>query len=161
MQVHSFFLLVALLVVPFCTSMSCYDKSPFLADSTKLKINNADHDYAYNKVASCATLTTEKNSEVCCYIKLKFKNHQYDILLGTQMVAKGLDFSNVTLVGVINADTSLFIPSYKSNENTFDLLNQVAGRSGRSEKTGDVIVQTYNPDNFSIQCAKKQDYNRR
>ena len=78
MQVHSFFLLVALLVVPFCTSMSCYDKSPFLADSTKLKINNADHDYAYNKVASCATLTTEKNSEVCCYIKLKFKNHQYD-----------------------------------------------------------------------------------
>ena len=78
MQVHSFFLLVALLVVPFCTSMSCYDKSPFLADSTKLKINNADHDYAYNKVASCATLTTEKNSEVCCYIKLKFKNTQYD-----------------------------------------------------------------------------------
>ena len=78
MQVHSFFLLVALLVVPFCTSMSCYDKSPFLADSTRLKINNADHDYAYNKVASCATLTTEKNSEVCCYIKLKFKNTQYD-----------------------------------------------------------------------------------
>jgi len=78
MQVHSFFLLVALLVVPFCTSMSCSDKSLFEADSTVLKINNADHDYAYNKVASCATLTTEKNSEVCCYIKLKFKNHQYD-----------------------------------------------------------------------------------
>ena len=78
MQVHSFFLLVALLVVPFCTSMSCYDKSLFLADRSKLKINDADHDYAYNKVASCATLTTEKNSEVCCYIKLKFKNTQYD-----------------------------------------------------------------------------------
>ena len=78
MQVHSFFLLVALLVVPFCTSMSCYDKSLFEADSTVLKIKDADHDYAYNKVASCATLTTEKNSEVCCYIKLKFKNHQYD-----------------------------------------------------------------------------------
>ena len=78
MQVHSFFLLVALLVVPFCTSMSCYDKSLFIADSTVLKINDADHDYAYNKVASCATLTTEKNSEVCCYIKLKFKNTQYD-----------------------------------------------------------------------------------
>ena len=70
MQVHSFFLLVALLVVPFCTSMSCYDKSLFYADSTVLKIKDADHDYAYNKVASCATLTTEKNSEVCCYIKL-------------------------------------------------------------------------------------------
>ena len=78
MQVHSFFLLVALLVVPFCTSMSCYDKSLFDADSTVLKIKDADHDYAYNKVASCATLTTEKNSEVCCYIKLKFKNTQYD-----------------------------------------------------------------------------------
>ena len=78
MQVHSFFLLVALLVVPFCTSMSCYDKSLFEADSPVLKIKDADHDYAYNKVASCATLTTEKNSEVCCYIKLKFKNHQYD-----------------------------------------------------------------------------------
>ena len=78
MQVHSFFLLVALLVVPFCTSMSCYDKSLFGADSTVLKIKDADHDYAYNKVASCATLTTETNSEVCCYIKLKFKNLQYD-----------------------------------------------------------------------------------
>ena len=78
MQVHSFFLLVALLVVPFCTSMSCYDKSLFEADSAVLKIKDADHNYAYNKVASCATLTTEKNSEVCCYIKLKFKNTQYD-----------------------------------------------------------------------------------
>ena len=78
MQVHSFFLLVALLVVPFCTSMSCYDKSLFEADSAVLKIKDADHDYAYNKVASCATLTTETNSEVCCYIKLKFKNTQYD-----------------------------------------------------------------------------------
>ena len=58
--------------------MSCYDKSLFEADSAVLKIKDADHDYAYNKVASCATLTTEKNSEVCCYIKLKFKNTQYD-----------------------------------------------------------------------------------
>ena len=103
MQVHSFFLLVALLVVPFCTSMSCYDKSPFLADSTKLKINNADHDYAYNKVASCATLTTEKNSEVCCYIKLKFKNHQYDEtytqrgceIIGLEAALYGMDFDDL------------------------------------------------------------------
>ena len=87
-----------------------------------------------------------------------FANHKYDILLGTQMISKGLDFPNVTLVGVINADTSLFIPSYKSNENTFDLLNQVAGRSGRSEKAGDVIVQTYNQDHFSITLASKNDY---
>ena len=63
-----------------------------------------------------------------------FKNHEYDILLGTQMIAKGLDFSNVTLVGVINADTSLMIPNYRSNEYTFQLLMQTAGRSGRGEK---------------------------
>ena len=70
------------------------------------------------------------------------ENHKYDILLGTQMISKGLDFPNVTLVGVINADTSLFIPSYKSSENTFDLINQVSGRSGRSDKKGDVVIQT-------------------
>ena len=87
-----------------------------------------------------------------------FANHEYDILLGTQMISKGLDFPNVTLVGVINADTSLFIPSYKSNENTFDLLSQVSGRSGRSKKEGDVIIQTYNPDHFAITLASKNDY---
>ena len=72
-----------------------------------------------------------------------FGNLKYDILLGTQIVAKGLDFSNVTLVGVINADTSLNIPDFRSSENTFSLLSQVAGRSGRSEKSGEVIIQTY------------------
>ena len=87
-----------------------------------------------------------------------FANHKYDILLGTQMISKGLDFPNVTLVGVINADTSLFIPSYKSNENTFNLLSQVAGRSGRSKVIGDVIIQTYNPDHFAITLASKNDY---
>ena len=103
MQVHSFFLLVALLVVPFCTSMSCYDKSLFLADRSKLKINDADHDYAYNKVASCATLTTEKNSEVCCYIKLKFKNTQYDEtytqrgceIIDMETALYGVDFDDI------------------------------------------------------------------
>ena len=87
-----------------------------------------------------------------------FKNHDYDILLGTQMVAKGLDFSNVTLVGVINADTSLNIPDFRSSENTFSLLSQVAGRSGRSEKEGNVIIQTFNPDHYAISCAQKHDY---
>ena len=87
-----------------------------------------------------------------------FENHKYDILLGTQMISKGLDFPNVTLVGVINADTSLFIPSYKSSENTFDLINQVSGRSGRSDKKGDVVIQTYNPDHYAITLASKNDY---
>ena len=87
-----------------------------------------------------------------------FENHEYDILLGTQMIAKGLDFSNVTLVGVINADTSLNIPDFRSSENTFDLLCQVAGRSGRGEKSGKVIIQTFNPDHYAIKYAKNHDY---
>lgn len=84
----------------------------------------------------------------------EFKEHKYDILLGTQIVAKGLDFENVTLVGVVNADTSLNIPNFRSSEQTFSLLSQVAGRSGRSSKTGEVIIQTYNPTHYAIECVK-------
>lgn len=87
-----------------------------------------------------------------------FKNYKYDILVGTQMIAKGLDFENVTLVGVINADTSLMIPTYNAIENTYSLLSQVSGRSGRSSKKGEVIIQTYNPDNYAISEVVKQDY---
>ncbi len=87
-----------------------------------------------------------------------FKDHKYDILLGTQIVAKGLDFDNVTLVGVINADTSLNIPDFRSSENTFSLLAQVAGRSGRSTKSGSVIIQTFNPNHYAIEFTKKHDY---
>ena len=87
-----------------------------------------------------------------------FRNGEYDILLGTQMVAKGLDFSNVTLVGVINADTSLNIPDFRSSENTFSLLSQVAGRSGRAEKSGSVIIQTFNPEHYAINLCKYHDY---
>lgn len=88
-----------------------------------------------------------------------FKEHKYDILLGTQMIAKGLDFSNVTLVGVINADTSLMIPNFRSSEYTFQLLSQVAGRSGRGEKQGKVIIQTFNKDHYAIELSKTQNYN--
>lgn len=87
-----------------------------------------------------------------------FKNHEYDILLGTQIVAKGLDFEDVTLVGVINADTGLNIPDFRSSENTFSLLSQVAGRSGRSSKEGEVIIQTFNPKHYSIMYTKTHDY---
>ena len=87
-----------------------------------------------------------------------FKNHLYDILVGTQMIAKGLDFENVILVGVINADQSLMIPSYNAIENTYSLLSQVSGRSGRSSKQGEVIIQTYNPDNYGILEVVNQDY---
>lgn len=100
--------------------------------------------------------TTKKNA----HEKMinEFKNHQYDILLGTQMIAKGLDFKDVTLVGVINADTSLNIPDFRSSENTFQLLSQVAGRSGRGEKKGEVIIQTFNKEHYAIDFVKKHDY---
>ena len=87
-----------------------------------------------------------------------FGNHEYDILLGTQMIAKGLDFPLVTLVGVINADSSLNIPDFRSAEVTFQLLSQVSGRAGRGEMKGEVIIQTYNPDNYSIVYAKEHNY---
>ncbi len=87
-----------------------------------------------------------------------FRNFQYDILLGTQMIAKGLDFPGVTLVGVINADTQLMIPNFRSSEYTFQLLSQVAGRSGRGEKPGKVIIQTFNSDHYAIKLAKEHNY---
>lgn len=87
-----------------------------------------------------------------------FKQGDYDILLGTQMIAKGLDFPNVTLVGVINADTSLMIPNFRSSEYTFQLLSQVSGRSGRANKSGKVIIQTFNKDHYAIQLAQNHNY---
>src|SRR5699024_1561651 len=81
----------------------------------------------------------------------QFANKEADILLGTQMIAKGLDFENVTLVGVINADTALNIPDFRSGEKTFQLLTQVAGRTGRGQLRGKVIIQTYNPDHYVMQ----------
>lgn len=87
-----------------------------------------------------------------------FGKGEADILLGTQMIAKGLDFPNVTLVGVLNADTSLNLPDFRSSERTFQLLTQVAGRAGRADKPGDVLIQTYNPNHYAIQMAKDQDY---
>ncbi|MCU5745745.1 primosomal protein N' [Staphylococcus sp. SQ8-PEA] len=81
-----------------------------------------------------------------------------DILLGTQMIAKGLDFPNITLVGVLNADTMLNLPDFRSSERTYQLLTQVAGRAGRHEKEGRVIIQTYNPDHYAIQDVQQNDY---
>lgn len=87
-----------------------------------------------------------------------FSQGQADILLGTQMIAKGLDFPNVTLVGVLNADTALNLPDFRSSERTFQLLTQVAGRAGRAEKAGQVFIQSYNPHHYAIDFARKQDY---
>ena len=88
----------------------------------------------------------------------QFGRGEADILLGTQMIAKGLDFPNVTLVGVLNADTALNLPDFRSSERTFQLLTQVAGRAGRAEKAGQVLIQSYNPEHYAIRFAKDQDY---
>ncbi|WP_313511052.1 primosomal protein N' [Enterococcus sp.] len=87
-----------------------------------------------------------------------FGEKKADILLGTQMIAKGLDFPDITLVGVLNADTALNLPDFRSSERTFQLLTQVSGRAGRAEKTGEVVIQTFNPEHYAIQLAQTQDY---
>ncbi|MEO8204799.1 MAG: primosomal protein N', partial [Chthoniobacterales bacterium] len=88
----------------------------------------------------------------------RFKRGEIDILIGTQMIAKGLDFPNVTLVGIINADISLHLPDFRAGERTFQLLTQVAGRAGRGDVVGEVFVQTFTPVSPSIQFARHHDY---
>ena len=87
-----------------------------------------------------------------------FQNQEADILIGTQMIVKGHDFPNVTLVGILAADLSLYADDYKAGERTFQLLTQAAGRAGRGEKQGNVIIQTYDPEHYCIQASAKQDY---
>lgn len=89
-----------------------------------------------------------------------FASHEADILIGTQMIVKGHDFPNVTLVGILLADLSLNIPDYRAAERTFQLLTQAAGRAGRADKPGLVLIQTYEPDHYAIRCAAAQDYDR-
>lgn len=88
----------------------------------------------------------------------KFAEKEADILVGTQMIVKGHDFPNVTLVGVLAADLSLYSPDFRCSERTFQLLTQAAGRAGRGQKAGNVIIQTYSPDHYSISCAASQNY---
>jgi primosomal protein N' (replication factor Y) len=88
----------------------------------------------------------------------RFVSHEADVLIGTQMIAKGLDLPLVTLVGVINADVSLHLPDFRSGERTFQILSQVAGRAGRGPLGGQVIVQSYTPEHYAVCCAAKQDY---
>lgn len=106
-------------------------------------------------------MDTDATSSKSSYEKMinAFSNGEYDILVGTQMVAKGLDFPNVTLVGVLNTDRMLYADDYRSYERTFSLLTQVVGRSGRGESKGIAVVQTFTPDNLIISMAANQDYN--
>ena len=91
-------------------------------------------------------------------ILASFAKHEADILVGTQMIVKGHDFPNVTLVGVLAADMSLYSDDYRSGERTFQLLTQAAGRAGRGRRPGEVVIQTYSPEHYSIQMAARQDY---
>ncbi len=109
------------------------------------------------KVARLDHDTTTKKGSILKILK-GLKTKETDILVGTQMVAKGHDFPNVTLVGIICADLSLSFPDFRAGEQTFQILAQVAGRAGRGERPGRVIMQTYNPDHFSITAAKNQDF---
>lgn len=100
--------------------------------------------------------TRYKNSHESIYNS--FKNHEADILIGTQMVSKGLDFKDVTLVGILAADMSLNIPDYRAAERTYQIITQVAGRAGRGEDDGKVIVQSYTPNHYSLNYAKDENY---
>ncbi len=101
---------------------------------------------------------SSRRKDIYTYMYEMMKKEDIDILLGTQMIAKGLDFPNVTLVGVILADITLNVPDFRAAERTFHLLTQVAGRSGRGHKEGRVIIQTYNPEHYAIHSAMRQDY---
>ena len=103
-------------------------------------------------------LDTTKGKNAHDRILSTFGAGQFQVLLGTQMVAKGLDFPNVTLVGVISADTELYFPDFRAGERTFQLLTQVAGRAGRKDKLGEVVIQTFSPDHYSLIFAKTHDY---
>ncbi len=106
----------------------------------RMDLDTTGHKWAHNKILK------------------DFGSGKYNILLGTQMVAKGLDFQNVTLVGVISADTSLLFPDFRASERTFQLLTQVAGRAGRKNLSGQVYIQTYSPDNKSLQFAQHHNF---
>ena len=89
----------------------------------------------------------------------EFKSGKYDILIGTQMIAKGLDFENVTLVGIISADTGLYLPDFRAGERTYQLMSQVAGRAGRRKRQGEVVVQTIDPDRLPVRSVGIEEQN--
>lgn len=102
--------------------------------------------------------TTHKNAHE--ELINRFRSGQARVMIGTQMIAKGLDFPRVTLVGAVLADSSLNLPDYRSAERSFQLLTQVAGRAGRSNQPGHVVIQTYKPEHYAIVAAASQDYRR-
>ena len=139
------------------TCPSCYGKSLTMYGLGTEKLEE-ELVKKFNARVVRMDLDTTASKKAHSKIIKDFLEQKYDILVGTQMIAKGLDFPNVTLVGVINADASLNIPDFRSSEYTYQLLSQVSGRSGRDKKEGIVIIQTLNPEHYSIKYAKDHDY---
>ncbi len=140
-------------ICPVCKSK----KIKYLGTGTQKVQSVIEKEFPNAKILRMDVDTTRKKGAHDRIINA-FKNQEANILIGTQMIAKGLDFPNVTLVGVIIADTSLNLPDYSSAERTFQLITQVAGRAGRGALMGKVIVQTYQPNHYSLVHAKSHDY---
>ncbi len=121
--------------------------------------SDISHNFPNVKIARMDSDTTTKSGSHDRILG-DFKSGKIEVLVGTQMIAKGLDFPEVTLVGVVSADVSLNIPDFRSSERTFNLLTQVAGRAGRGEDGGEVIVQTYAPSHYAVLTAAKHDYEK-
>lgn len=137
---------------------TCHEKTMREIGSGTEKIEEfIKEEFPYAKVLRMDADTTSKKGAHFKIIN-DFNSGDYNILVGTQMISKGLNFPNVTLVGVINGDSSLNISNFRSAENTFNLLNQVIGRAGRHDKEGRAIIQTFNPDHYSIIAASKHNY---
>ena len=137
----------------------CHAELNFYGYGTEKLEDYIKQEFPNLKVLRMDADTTRKKNSYETIID-QFKNQDYDILLGTQMISKGHDFPRVSLVGIINADASLNIPDFRSGERTFSLLCQAAGRAGRKNTMGNVILQTYNPNNFILKCVEEQNYEK-
>jgi primosomal protein N' (replication factor Y) len=139
---------------------SCVDGAGHLAQlgtGTQRVENELAEAFPDARIARMDRDTTSRK-DAHARILRRFRTGEADILLGTQMIAKGLDFGDVTLVGVISADTGLLFPDFRAEEHTFQLLMQVAGRAGRADRAGEVLLQTRNPDHPALTCAARHDY---
>ncbi len=136
---------------------NCKSSNLALSGTGTQKVEDIINETFPNAKIARLDMDTTRSGKTLTNTLTKFKNGKIDILLGTQMIANGLDFDNVTVVGIINADTGLFLPDFRSGEKSFQLIYQAAGRSGRRKKQGEVIIQTYNADNPVIQHASKLD----
>ena len=143
---------------PASTCTSCGSSRVSLLGLGTEKVEEAVRSlFPETRIARMDRDTTSKKGSILSILRA-LKHQEIDVLVGTQMVAKGHDFPNITLVGIICADLSLNFPDFRAGERTFQLLAQVAGRAGRGEMPGKVILQTYNPDHFSILSARDQDF---